>query len=368
MAQQKYFFDEFDATSKEAWLEKVKADLRGKALESLNFEVEEGLEMTPFFHRSDAAKYPTDGLNNFRKADWKIGAGFEVKEPVVVNAVLKEALAGGVNAPMFLVNEGMTLSDIAKLYEGVEPAWIVNYFDGKNTESLFNFWTEWMSYLKEKDYNLKEISGNLGLPIPTELSEEHLGVLTFVKREMPNFSVFRIAEDKDVDSSTGLASLLRQAHQLFELYPGNSLEIARQIQFSVWVDKQFFSAIAKIRALHIIWANLLKAYDCPSDLVPDISVHFAPEVQSADEYQNMISASTIALSAAIGGATTIFISPASNPETELTRRMARNVNHLLMMESYVNKVADPAAGSYYIEALTKEFAERAWRKGTGSPV
>ena len=71
----------------------------------------------------------------------------------------------------------------------------------------------------------------------------------------------------------------------------------------------------------------------------------------------------MALAGILGGATRLTVFPA-NSNTEqasgFTRRIARNVQHLLELESHLGKVVDPAAGSYYIEKLTGEIAEKAW--------
>jgi methylmalonyl-CoA mutase len=69
------------------------------------------------------------------------------------------------------------------------------------------------------------------------------------------------------------------------------------------------------------------------------------------------------MSAAIGGAGRITVTPSDAPgktSSAFSKRIARNVQHLLMMESYIDKVQDPAAGSYYVEQLTEVLAEQAW--------
>ncbi len=350
-------FSEFKNITKEEWLEKVRADLKGKALESLDFEVEDGLVLTPFFHREDREKYPTEGLSNFREGGWQTGSIFITNTPKTTNLQLKEDLEGGVNAPLIVIDNDFSTADIELLYEGINPMWISNYFDGQDSVVLQDFFEKWVAYLQTKDYDLSGVKGNLGLSPNVATAAKNKG---FLEMDMPNFSLFRIREAEASNYSSGLATLLKDANRLFDDL-GAELAV-RQIQFQMTVDKNYFASIAKLRAFHILWANLLQAYGLPSDLSPDISVHFAPSTVSSDEYQNMISAATLALSAVIGGAATLFIPPASTPETPLTRRMARNVNHILAMESYLDKIVDPAAGSYYIESLTETFAKKAWTK------
>ena len=79
----------------------------------------------------------------------------------------------------------------------------------------------------------------------------------------------------------------------------------------------------------------------------------------------MIRTTTQAMAAVIGGVRRLSLLPADafgGDSTPFTRRMARNVQHLLRMESYLDRVVDPAAGSYYLETLTEQLAERAWRQ------
>ncbi|MDV7393168.1 methylmalonyl-CoA mutase family protein, partial [Arthrospira platensis SPKY1] len=88
--------------------------------------------------------------------------------------------------------------------------------------------------------------------------------------------------------------------------------------------------------------------------------------QDENANTNMIRASTQAMSAAIGGADLIYVLPANHAldeaSTAFTRRIARNVQHVLKMESRLHQVLDPGAGSYYIEKLTDKLAAQAWAK------
>jgi methylmalonyl-CoA mutase len=71
---------------------------------------------------------------------------------------------------------------------------------------------------------------------------------------------------------------------------------------------------------------------------------------------------SIAMSAVLGGADRIVLSPTQEIDTVFANRIARNVHHILKMESYLDVVADPAAGSYYIETLTEALAKEVWMR------
>jgi methylmalonyl-CoA mutase len=72
------------------------------------------------------------------------------------------------------------------------------------------------------------------------------------------------------------------------------------------------------------------------------------------------------MSAVIGGASRLYIHPSDSFKdengTSFSRRIALNINHLLQQESYLDRVIDPSAGSYYLETLTDTLAEKAWEK------
>jgi methylmalonyl-CoA mutase len=84
-----------------------------------------------------------------------------------------------------------------------------------------------------------------------------------------------------------------------------------------------------------------------------------------DPYVNVLRLTTECMSAAIGGANAITILPFTNsykPADEFSSRIARNIQIILKEESYLDKVVDPSAGSYYIESLTDEIAQMAWNQ------
>jgi methylmalonyl-CoA mutase len=82
-----------------------------------------------------------------------------------------------------------------------------------------------------------------------------------------------------------------------------------------------------------------------------------------DPYVNLLRATTEAFSAIVGGADTLHVSTydeAYGSSHEHAERWARNIQHIFYEEAHIGKVVDPARGSYYAEALTKELAEQAW--------
>jgi methylmalonyl-CoA mutase len=143
-------------------------------------------------------------------------------------------------------------------------------------------------------------------------------------------------------------------------------EVAAALQFSDSVGKSYFYEIARLRAFKLLWFNVLNAWGIPLQS-PCVAVQFQPEAYTDELYTNMVRGTTMAMSAVMGGAARLSVLPydagretQSERSAAFSRRIARNVQHLLKMESSLHEIADPAAGSYYIERLTHQLAEQAW--------
>ncbi|MDA7730506.1 methylmalonyl-CoA mutase subunit beta [Salibacteraceae bacterium] len=170
-------------------------------------------------------------------------------------------------------------------------------------------------------------------------------------------------------SEIGLA--LAQAHEyLVELLEsGISIDDASaQIKIELAIGRDFFSEIAKFRAFRMLWSRMIEEYNpkhsCSKSIVINAQTsEFWNTVY--DPYVNMLRATTQAMSASLGGVDGIEVksyNSAWEEGNEFSHRVARNVQLLLKEESYFDKVIDPAGGSYYIEQLTQELAEKAWLK------
>jgi len=134
---------------------------------------------------------------------------------------------------------------------------------------------------------------------------------------------------------------------------------ARDIEFVFAVGSTYFFEIAKLRAARMVWARAVEAF-APSDLDScrmKLHVRTARMNKSVcDPYTNVLRATTEAMSAAIGGCEALTVEPFGFDE-----HLALGVQRVLAEEAHLNAVADPAGGSYYIEALTASLARAAWK-------
>ena len=140
---------------------------------------------------------------------------------------------------------------------------------------------------------------------------------------------------------------------------------AARLQFFVSIGSDFFMEIAKLRALRMLWSDILTASGCPAEAgcVP-IHARTSRRTQSAlDPHVNMLRATTQAMSAVFGGADSLHVSTFDESfrgPDEFNQRIARNVQLILARECRFDQVADPAGGSWYVESLTRDLARAAW--------
>ncbi|MGV0735930.1 methylmalonyl-CoA mutase small subunit [Mycobacterium syngnathidarum] len=143
----------------------------------------------------------------------------------------------------------------------------------------------------------------------------------------------------------------------------------RQISFRYAADDDQFMTIAKLRVARQLWARVAEVVGVPDAGAARIhAVTSLPMMTQRDPWVNMLRTTLAAFSAGVGGADTVQVHPfdAAIPEgldgtsTSFARRIARNTQLLLLEESHIGQVLDPAGGSWFVEDLTAELAEQAW--------
>jgi methylmalonyl-CoA mutase len=141
-------------------------------------------------------------------------------------------------------------------------------------------------------------------------------------------------------------------------------EAAGLIEFRFAATDEQFPTIAKLRAARQLWARVLELSGATAGLAARIHAATSrPMLSKYDPYVNMLRGTVAAFAAGVGGADAVTVLPFDSalgrPEA-FGRRIARNVNHLLIDESHVAAVADPAGGAYAVEQLTLDLAAAGW--------
>jgi methylmalonyl-CoA mutase len=144
---------------------------------------------------------------------------------------------------------------------------------------------------------------------------------------------------------------------------GLSIEVAaRQLEFRYALTADQFAGIAKLRAARRLWARVGEVLGVATPQRQH-AVTSSVMLTRRDPWVNMLRGTIACFAAGVGGADTITVAPfdaAVGADTGFSRRVARNTQSILLDESHVAGVIDPAGGSWYLESRTDELAKRAW--------
>ena len=141
-------------------------------------------------------------------------------------------------------------------------------------------------------------------------------------------------------------------------------DAAGLIEFRYAATDEQFPTIAKLRAARRLWARVLELSEA-DDAASSASTPSpaAPMMSKYDPWVNMLRTTVAAFAAGVGGADAVTVLPFDSPlgvPDAFGRRIARNTSALLISESHVARVADPAGGSYAVEKLTDDLAAAGW--------
>src|SRR5215831_2495384 len=134
---------------------------------------------------------------------------------------------------------------------------------------------------------------------------------------------------------------------------------AKAIRFVFAVGSNYFFEIAKLRAARMLWACAVSAFRPRDESSCLMKLHACTALSNKsvyDPFANVLRATTEALAAVIGGCDSLEVRP-----FRFSDRLAMNIQRLLLEESHLDRVADPAGGSYYVEWLTDALADQGWR-------
>jgi len=135
------------------------------------------------------------------------------------------------------------------------------------------------------------------------------------------------------------------------------------VEFRYAATDEQLTTIAKLRAARRMWGRVLELSDAGTREMRVHAVTSRPMMSKYDPWVNMLRTTVAAFAAGVGGADSVtvipFDSPLGRPDA-FGRRIARNTSHLLIDESHVAHVADPAGGSYAVEKLTEDLALASW--------
>lgn len=388
-------FSEFPPVSTEQWEEVINKDLKGADYEKkLVWKTIEGFKVKPYYRAEDLqnleyldsnpGQIPYTRGKHTDNNVWDIRQDITEKDPAKANAVALDALKRGATSLAFCMKNVATEADMETLLKGIYVDAIkINFNCSDNYVKTLQLFA---AVAKKNGFETEKLEGSCNFDMyryALTHGDFHRGeegdynaaseLLAYAKDNLPNFKVFTINGNVIHNAGSNIVQELG-----FTLSAANDLmahltdkghrveDVAKRMVFSFATGSTYFMEIAKIRAARLLWSKIVEQYKPGCDCAYKVFIHTSSSRWNKsiyDPYVNMLRTTTETMSAAIAGADSISVAPFDTTYKEADEfgyRIARNQQILLKEESYLDKIVDPAAGSYYIENLTNSIAQYAW--------
>jgi methylmalonyl-CoA mutase len=348
-----FLFDEFSPVSAAAWKQKIQAELKGASYETLLWKTNEGILVKPFYTKEDCKNIPI----NLPKKGFNICQNVFIDDEKTANFLAKDALKRGATAIHFKANKPF---DYQKVLANIDVKSIFIYFQFSFLEDTFQI--ELSKFCdSENVFFQTDIIGNLAENGNWffNLNEDHKRLKNISNSCKNSISVsLDLYQNAGATISQQLGYALAHANE-YLLYFGK--EIAKNMHFSFAVGSNFFFEIAKLRAFRILWETLLNEYEIENSTA---HIFTQPSLRNKTIYDynvNMLRTTSECMSAILGGSNTISnvsYDAIFHKSNEFGERISRNQLLILQQESYLQEAQNIADGSYYIDAITSQLAEK----------
>ncbi|MEA1785066.1 methylmalonyl-CoA mutase subunit beta [Arenibacter sp. GZD96] len=353
-------FEAFDTISPKVWKQKIQFELDGADYaNTLIWETPEGIKVKPFYTAEDSAENTLATPTNAEKR-WKIGQLIYAGNAVIANKKAVEAVQQGAESLIF--NLPSNEVPIPKVLQGLNkpeipvhcyPQFLPEISDIKKLQHFTATYLcvdpighlaqtgNWF-FNEKKDWEMLSNGINHGSNLALSVDS----------------SLYQNAGANKVQQ---LAYALAHAHEYIHfLASTKQLTSCKRIVFKVAVGSHYFFEIAKLRALRQLWNTLASEYD----ISWECHILATPTLRNKTIYSyntNMLRTTMECMAAIMGGADTISnvaYDAVYHKENDFGQRIARNQLLVLKHESYLSAVAHPADGSYYVESVTQQLAEK----------
>ena len=388
-------FAEFPPVSTQQWMDKITADLKGADFNrKLVWKTNEGIDVQPFYRAENLVgleylnslpgEFPFVRGTKNNNNEWLVRQSIVVTDFAEANKKALNYLMRGVDSLAFVFNGGdLTVADLDVLLKDIcLPAVEVNFVGTCSVKATEAF----VAYVKKGGYEPSEIRasveydpfGKFALTGVLRNGAEHVLAnavkLIELTSEMKKFKTLAVNGKNFGNAGSSIVQELAYSLALGAEYLTALTEkgvevdaVAKKLKFNLSVSANYFLEIAKLRAARLLWAQIVKAYGPKCECSAKMTIHSETGSWNKtvyDAYVNMLRTQTEAMSASLGGADSITVLPfnaAYEESNEFSDRIARNQQLLLKEESHFSKIADPGAGSYYIEELTAAIADQSWK-------
>lgn len=358
----KNLFKEFREVSAKEWKQKIQYDLKGADYnETLVWKSPDGVHVKPFYHPDES---PAPAKVN-APAQWHITEQIYVSSAEKANKRAHEVLKKGTESLWFTIpSEDI---DLDALFEGLAPVTV-------HIKPLFvseEFFLQLEKYQKNgfKLLLQLDIVGNLARSgnwfFDQKKDHEILGAVVQKSENLGSFFSIDMSLYQNAGATIPqqLAYALAHVNEYFNHFSNLPEEKKKKLkcQFLVSAGPNYFFEISKLRALRILFSTLAREYKFSEECF----ILGQPTRRNKTLYDynvNFLRTTTESMSLILGGANSVCNMPYDtiyHKNNNFGSRIARNQLLILKHESYFEKAANPAEGTYYIESLTQEMAGKA---------
>jgi len=400
----------FDEATPDMWRAAADKLLKGKSFEkTLLTSTPEDITLQPLYSQWDElghklkdsfpgqTPFLRGGNASGQTRGWHIAQTASRMSPADANSAILAGLRSGENAVSVLLTSGIDsrikeaitirdIKDLSRLLQDVDLA-VVPLFIHCDASSSSVIAAALSAYLRQEDVPISDIRGRiLSDPIAdyarlgvlprsmADLLKEQQQLQGYKGNILSHISLLGVDGTPFHNAGASAVEELGIAMSIAVAYLRNILSehpetdlaaLANEFCFSFACGSNFFMEIAKLRAARLLWTRILEEFG-DGEAAQNMTIHCETSRWNKtllDPHANILRATTEAMSAVIGGSNSIDIAPfnvLSEDSSSFSRRIVRNIHHILREESHLHRVIDPAGGSPYVERLTAQLAERAW--------
>ena len=385
-------FDQFPPVTTEEWRAKVEVDLKGADFnKKLVWRTNEGFNVQPMYRAEDIKELKTTdslpGEYPFVRGtktdnDWYVRQEIKVCCPKEANEKAKDILGKGVNSLGFSLSDDLDAEGLVTLLDGIDINAVEINFNccpNKALQLALNL----VAYIKAAGAT-DTFKGAIefdpfrrllkhGKDFPKDI-KEIAAALVNAAADVKGLRVLAVNSDKLCNAGAYIYQELGYALSWGNEWLGmltdagvDATEVAKNIKFNMGISSNYFMEIAKFRAARMLWAQIVKQYEPKCDCACKMNVHATTSEFNQtifDAHVNLLRSQTESMSAALAGVDSITVTPFDKQyktPDDFSERIARNQQLLLKEESHLDKIVDPAGGSYYVETLTMSIANEAWK-------
>ena len=391
-------FSEFQAPTKQEWLDKIGVDLKGADFQKrLVWKTPEGFSVQPFYQRDDVEKlstpysmpgeFPFVRGNKKNDNTWYIRQEIEAGDAKAANAKALDVLNKGIDSLSFTIpGDCVSAEFVETLLKDIYCDCVELNFNTCKRHSV-ELAEILVAYFEKKGYDKEKVVGSIdwdpmdkilqGKPVDhiMEVMNTYAVPLVNTLKDYPNFRCITVnavnLSNKGAYCMQELGYALAWGNEYMQQLTDAGVDAtlaAKKIKFNMGISENYFMEIAKFRAGRMLWAEIVKQYepkcDCACQMIVN-AITTEYNMTIFDAHVNLLRSQTETMSAALAGVHSIVVTPfdaAYEKPDDFSERIARNQQLLLKEECHFNTVVDPSAGSYYIETLTESLAKEAWKE------